>query len=432
MKMREDLQQARENGETDFVPFLARHTKQDAVEYEERRPNPEAMTLNKLTHQRKVEKIEHNMNNFGWRTFEHPRYSNQEKAWWTMQDGYVPCPPPPLLKEVHEPTQEVTLKVTEVCPPPRAAIVIPGSQVQERPPSNKREHRGHEAVFDESHHRTLHRWTTEFVPQSVDKNEPRYFDGVKQAPTYSLDTAELDQFSSFDCIAKASIMEENSRQRKVAKEDEDRAHAWKLSMCGGPDNKDKSDDYDNILEDRFISTSRGPVLGASAQLSLSSRESGKRPPASARVTNGVSEVRRAPLRSFPPLPEPGGEDVPMTERLERIITGRKTGNAVVPSENTQASVSLLQKDSSSHSLNKTTKGGDRSLRVPMPPGRSSVVADPQSLVVRTGGFQWINSQTVKYAPSMMEDPSNSSLLKTGQVQDTSPRSRSGTMQAAPT
>merc|ERR1719199_1855090 len=124
--MREEMQQTRREGAEDYVPMAARHTCRDSTEYDLRRPQENAMTLNKLRQQRKIEQIEYNMKNFHQhlRHDDQAKFSEQEKAWWTMANNYVPEPAACTLKSLNESSKEVTGKVTETIVPIREAVEV--------------------------------------------------------------------------------------------------------------------------------------------------------------------------------------------------------------------------------------------------------------------------------------------------------------------
>jgi hypothetical protein len=84
-ELRENLHESRRQGEQDYVPLAARHTWRDDVDYESMRPDPDAETLTKLKHRRKVEGIEHSMKNFERKPVEHARYADQSEPWWKLQ-----------------------------------------------------------------------------------------------------------------------------------------------------------------------------------------------------------------------------------------------------------------------------------------------------------------------------------------------------------
>lgn len=439
-KRKELLQESaetRRQGELDYVPQGARYTARNAVAYEERRGNAEAQTMTKLAHQRKIEKIEHNMQNFGVKADEVPRYGEQEHAWWTLQTGYVHEPTSCTLSQMKEPKKDITEKVNLICPTQRArAAAAPSASISDdRPPSNTENELGHQAHFDEAEHRTLNRWTTEFQPQGIAERAPRYFDGVKQAATYSMDTADLDQFSSFDCIANNSIMKGTARQRQTAKEDEERAHSWKLSVRGLPDPNEKSDDFDSGVWLEGTGGSTTLSVGVSVQSVQKELPTQKR---------GVLRIpeRRANRGQPMQITDSLAEDVPMTQRLERIITGRHQLDTVSENRSPSATGQLLQ-DGSRRSLGRGhtlqpdhqgIKSGDRTSRAPSQAKAAPSVAAPNSargprdLVVRSSGFQWIESQHAvqPHAEDALSRRTNSSLMRNMQPsQDTPPpRSRS--------
>lgn len=443
-EMREELQRTRREGESDYVPMVARHTWRDSVEYDERRPDAEALTMTKLRQQRRAEGIEHNMNNFHLHPVEHARYSDQAEPWWKLQQDYVHDAPGCSLKALKEPEKEIAGKVTETCPAPRGLGVpnTPSSLAsRQRPPSNTEDELAHNA-FDEADHRTLHRWTTEFVPQGLAQRVPRYFDGVKQAPTYSTDTAELGQFSSFEVIAKNSIRKDEARQRKAAKEDEERAHSWKLSIRGFPDHNAKEDGVapGGIGGGAAASQPRGTGLATTGQQALGTpRESrtGSRPPQAPRI----QEVNRIAINSEM-LSMPLGEDPPMAERLTRIpasprYPAARTSGGPSPISPTLATVdeqhaspAPLSPSSQPDALRRPQRppslGPRATDRTPprapansTQPQRKSVPIDglssgrPQEapgMVVRSSGFQWVERNT-QHTGSIAEDASTTSLLR---------------------
>jgi len=415
-EMREELHRNRREGEKDYVPAVARHTQQDAVEYDTRRPDPEALTMTKLKQKRRADNIEHNMRNFQVQEVENARYSEQPEAWWKMQKDFVHQPQGCALKELTDPFKDVAGKVTAIShAAPRglggAGGASGSSSVQSKPPSNTEHQLAHDAAFDEAQHKTLKRWSTEFVPQGVALQEPRFFDGVKQAPTYSMDTAELDQFSSFECIAKDSIRKGDQRKRKVAKDDEDRARSWKLSIRGEMNHNDQSGDEFGSITGGGTSTSRGLSTAVGAQKApLSSREFARRP---VPTISRIAEVRRA--QQSETLEEAVGQDASMTERLDRIITGRRVPKCLPTVDETgnrrSASPIHVQDSGGLRGSDNTPRGvTQRSLLSPTSGAITGRAAEPQGLVVRTGGFQWIERQTQPSA-TLVEDASKSSLLK---------------------
>mmetsp|Transcript_44353 Transcript_44353/g.77914 ORF Transcript_44353/g.77914 Transcript_44353/m.77914 type:complete len:726 (+) Transcript_44353:103-2280(+) len=434
VQLAEDLQNTRLAGETDYVPKVARHTWQDDFDYEQRRPDPEALTMTKLRQMRKEENVEYNMRNFRLQDVEHPRFSDQEEPWWKRQNGYVHEPPSCLLKELKDPSKEVTGRVVDHVPTrPRAR----GDTASEGSVVSKGSAATIDCPHDNMGDRTIKRWTTEFVPQSLADKLPRYFDGVKQAPTYSTDTAQIDVFSSFESISKGAIQKDAERQKRTAREDEERAHSWKLHMRGLPDPNTGSPGVDRALPQP------GSIRSASSR--AASDPAG---PPHPRMT----EVLRGHLSSTP-LPGPMGEDLPMQERLERLADKTLAGSRIAPAASSMKSpmapISEIGLETP-RSNSPVARAGDSPKRgaVQRPSvssklpesGRGSrldkvVAADAPTaerrMVVRASGFQWVN----KHAPPILaEDASASSLpaatmvprsmSKHSLLQETPPRSRS--------
>lgn len=440
-QLREDLQNTRLEGETDYIPKVARHTWQDDFDYEERRPDPKALTLTKLRQMRKEENVEHNMRNFKLVDPEHPRFSDGVEPWWKTKADYVEEPPKCLLKEIKDPTKEVTGKPTEIYPSRPSARGITSSQ------GSSVVSKGSAATVEVPHDtladRTIKRWTTEFVPQGVAERVPRYFDGVKQAATYSTDTAAMESFSSFDCIQREASKKDAERQKKIAMQDEERAHSWKLNMRGLVDPNTGSPGID-----RSLPYNPGSVRSASSR---AASESGQ-----AAQHLKMTEVLRAHATSTP-LPGPLGEDPPMQDRLERL-TDR--AHSLPPQATARASPmappmapisetgSRLETPRSNSPIARTGDSPKR-LGVHRPSvgsrlggesGRGSrlekssaadATAAPQRLCVRSSGFQWVNKHT---PPVLREDasgislpaapPAPHSISKHSLVQETPPRSRS--------
>jgi len=127
----------------------------------------------------------------------------------------------------------------------------------------------------------------------------------------------------------------------------------------------------------------------------------------------ISEVRR-PQRSEA-LEEAVGQDASMTERLDRIITGRRA-----PKNFPTVDEAMNKRTSSPINAPDTAglRGSDNTSRSvtqrsPVSAAGGAIMeraTEPQGLIVRTGGFQWIERQTQPNA-SLVEDSSKASLLK---------------------
>ncbi|CAK9009759.1 Uncharacterized protein SCF082_LOCUS10406 [Durusdinium trenchii] len=201
-RMLDDLAEA--EAKTDFVPPEVRHTRAEYEEHEARRPDPHAMTQNKLFDARKREYMEYNMRHFPHAHKQMPLFSEQEEHWWKMRKTYVAEPWVTSSKK----KKPVTGKVTE------------GAFRQETPEMQDLSiAAGGQAV--QGRLERVPRWTQHFLPKGLMAKVPRHFDrlfegadgvddGVKQAPELSVDTAPLDSFSSFRVIREASRSLSNS------------------------------------------------------------------------------------------------------------------------------------------------------------------------------------------------------------------------------
>jgi hypothetical protein len=447
-EMLNSLHTSRRHGEFDYVPKIARHTHRDAVEYDERRPDPDAMTMNKLKHQRKVEHREYNMRNFKAVAVEQPRYADQSEPWWKLQKDYVHEPPSRCaLKDIHDPVREVAPKVTEV--DHARNVGAGGIDVKTILPSDLVSSSTEYALahpVDEADHGTLKRWTTEFVPQVIQQYEPRYFDGVKQAPTYSMDTADLDQFSSFEVIAKSAIKRTKARQEEAAREDEERARAWKLSCRGLPDLNDRGiDDSSAIASGKFHSQSTLGATGGSGKQQIGSKTDctqgtpGSRsvPPLLTQITMPMPQKKVKPE-----ILDAQGADPSMSQRLDRALTARThpvsrlgTVDEIVSARSGSPNSDVSRKgvDGAAKTYRKPPSGpGAGSRRTSV--AQSTVDKSPKSqgIVVRSHGFQWIDrtaGNTFKRPSALQEQSSTSSLLAPPprikeSTSDTPPRSRS--------
>mmetsp|Transcript_52435 Transcript_52435/g.112122 ORF Transcript_52435/g.112122 Transcript_52435/m.112122 type:complete len:716 (+) Transcript_52435:106-2253(+) len=369
-QMRQDIAQTRLQAEQDYIPADARHTITEFHEYEMRRPDPQAMTMNKLKLKRKQDYIEYNMANFTLQGGppEVPAYSEQAEPWWTLRESYVPEPPPCLLKEMRDSKEaQISGKVTATEVPAPRRPPASGSVACGPPPMPWSDEVP--IIFDEIGHKTIKRWSEENVPPCLAAEEPRLFDGVKQAPSFSHDQAGIEQNSSFEVIRKNAIAAEVARQQRIAREDEARARAWRMYTTRGP------------------SPDPGPTSGRSSRIAPAA--TGALPFESSRASShavlppgegGLAAVSRGLARNpnralqLPITVEAGpSEDPSMPERLDRI---RATA---APSATGPAGA--------------TTPGAGPSSPTPVTP----MPAAPEvggAVAVRQSGFQWLDRQGV--------------------------------------
>lgn len=340
---------------SDFVPIEVRHTRTELEEHEARRPDPHAMTQNKLLDARKREYLEYNMRNFPHVYKQMPMFSEQEEHWWKMRKTYVA--EPWISKGAKE--KPLTGKVTETFfaePEEEQDFTVAA---------------GGSAV-DVARLEHIPRWSQHFLPKGLMAKVPRHFDrlfegadgvaeGVKKAPSLSTDTAPLDSFSSFRVIRDASRSLSNSV---------------------------RDDQSEQVAKVKSTRTSAVPTRRESLDSSL--------PPGRTSRSNsfrrGISkDARRNSRHDLNPtmcMISAMLEDLPMTARVQRSTAG--IPSAVQPVNSLPRAQELM--------VTARASEGRSSARGAVSPEPPSMANEPRRmeqeplLKVRTGGFQYFDSR----------------------------------------
>jgi hypothetical protein len=385
-----DLLEARCRGEKDYVPKGSRLTMKAVEVFDQLRAAAQegAMTLTKLKQQRRAQGIEHNMSNFALGV--EPSgghadggslggFSGQGKPWWTLREDYQMAPPICLLKELQSPPAraEPSKKVTEVAPPapPLASHVLPPAS--STPPQLDSKST---ALFQrpEISDQSLKQMTKEFALPKM-RPEPQLFEGVKQASTVSMDSVLLNNFSSFNTIRDNSMRQEEGKQQRNAREDQQRAEAWQRFLQEGPAAMPAVTGPMELVEPVRESSA---ALAANLQREASS-SAAVGPHVTQREASSVGKSQQSHRHeAMPPasvMVDPSGEDLPMTQRLERLANEKPE----TPARGTAASSSLPARPVSEKSSIRgsarcgAAAQGDRSR---------------ESMVVRSSGFQWLQQR----------------------------------------
>ncbi|CAL1150511.1 unnamed protein product [Cladocopium goreaui] len=321
-------------------------------ETQARRPDPHAMTQNKLLDARKREYLEYNMRNFPHVYKQMPMFSEQEEHWWKMRKTYVA--EPWISKNKEKP---LTGKVTET-------FFAEPEEEQDYTVAA-----GGNAV-DVARLEHIPRWSQHFLPKGLMAKVPRHFDrlfegadgvaeGVKNAPSLSTDTAPLDSFSSFRVIRDASRSLSNSV---------------------------RDDQSEQVAKVKSTRTSAVPTrresLDSSIPLVRTSRSNSFR--------RGISkDTRRNSRHDLVPtvcLMSAMLEDLPMTARVQRSTAAQPAGLAEEP---------VTARASEGRSL---ARGGERGAGGASSPEPPLAMAEPRRmeqeplLKVRTGGFQYFDGR----------------------------------------
>lgn len=350
--MLKDLAEAEAN--SDFIPFEVRHTRAEMEEHEARRPDPHAMTQNKLLDARKREYLEYNMRNFPHVYKQMPMFSEQEQHWWKMRQTYVAEPWVRANKK-----KPVTGKVTEV--------VFPE---EDQEPQDFSLPAGGSAIMGRLEH--IPRWSQHFLPKGLMDKVPRHFDrlfegadgvdqGVKKAPSLSTDTAPLDSFSSFRVIRDASRSLSNS----VRDDQSDMAvsktnKSTRTSVAGGG------------------RTTRRESLDSAVPMRTSRSNSFRRT-----VSKDARRNSRQDLNPTIPILSAMMEDLPMTARVKRSTA--EPGAAPPPAPATARTGPNVAQDTA------RPEGAKRSGVTPEPVEPMTFTQEPL-LKVRTGGFQYFDAK----------------------------------------
>eukprot|EP00747_Dinoflagellata_sp_TGD_P187211 gnl/TRDRNA2_/TRDRNA2_44754_c0_seq1.p1 gnl/TRDRNA2_/TRDRNA2_44754_c0~~gnl/TRDRNA2_/TRDRNA2_44754_c0_seq1.p1 ORF type:complete len:749 (+),score=117.63 gnl/TRDRNA2_/TRDRNA2_44754_c0_seq1:58-2304(+) len=423
-KLRADLDRARLQAESEYLPPNARYTYTDAMDYDNRRPDPQAMTFTKLKQLRKQQKVEHDMLYFQRPAAEgrqvQPTYSGQTEPFWTMQGDFVQEPPTCRLKAIREPHPDVAGNITQHDPTSARMRSVPleASSEQAMNITVDKMPKGHNEDFLKSR-----RWMKEF-PKHQHSGEPSsgLFDGVKQAQTFSLDGGPM-KVSSFEVISKNDDSRDRARQRRTALEDEERARAWRSGQMF----TDMTDVGSVTMEPHEkLSPEK---TGTFHSLDASSRASSRM---AAATMPGTRFVGRSEAPMVPQLPislVPKGEDPPMTERLERLrhqamqkgtpsvptapdddMSRPKSPPEAVPRASAAGGAAARRGETARLSARgdaarQRTAVQAASVQSGSPP-RANADLSMQAIVVRTGGFQWLNRQQ-----AAGEEESNHSVVQ---------------------
>lgn len=340
----EELNEARSQGEQDYVPRKVHHVALESENFERGRHAEEPMTMTRLRFNRKNDGIEHNHAHFeSERLPQSARYSDQGHPWWTLQEGYVPEPPACLLRELQDPRAELPVKPTQVAPrPPRAVPQQPASARELWRGAARGRGNLSMASVDPVVVSAARQMRQDFAPLPFYNEKEHKRNKVHNAQTFSSDSATLESFSTLTMGVPDSQNPVVLQQERRAKEALETAHAWraytqrggdpfdtppasplKLSapMASQFDTSDESRDSnkDSIAKKWSLTKNVTRAVARSALLA-------NRPPAlaSEEPVRGQEPRRARPMPVFKDSPTAAARlDLPMTARLDRL--GGTTG-----------------------------------------------------------------------------------------------------------
>lgn len=387
----QDLETQRTLGDGNFIPYAIRKARKEAEAFEYRRSDG-GKTLTQLNEHRRQQRIEHDMANFH---IEHgrpsyARYGNQDKGWWTLQSSFSSDPPSSLLKELNQP-KEVSGKVTETVSSmmTNAAKQAELNQTREVLEAKLLEEAAKDAQINAVggiSDVTVQRWSEMFMEQERLKPDGRLFDGIVPAPTYATDADSLEASSSFSAIRKAHQNQEKDRWEKQSKADLERAAVRKGEKRATQTNEELC---------QSLASAGADLMKQASTQSISSRASSRLAsmPLNARAARASGEAVVAGPRNLP-LQEPIGEDIPMVERLVRAreYAGGFAQGSKPPTPRTPQ----VPKPGRPQAGSATNRDGaalpGKSARALAAAPTALNLDDTSAVVVRTGGFQWFDTQ----------------------------------------
>jgi hypothetical protein len=219
-------------GNEHFPPRSVREAENEVVRHEFRRPpappgGPEPKTLTSMKDERRVAKIEHNLQNFGNPRVlpsEYPRYSDRADVpfWMSSEGENKSAPPPPAMpKNISEPVLKVTQRPwndLDELNIERPADSLNASAAGLRGSSlwGTTELEAHQSGLG-SH--TVKKWTTDIIEHGQGRNKPRLFDNIRVPLIGPRDLENLDLTSSLEPVrtnALRALAEERKHTSSMA------------------------------------------------------------------------------------------------------------------------------------------------------------------------------------------------------------------------
>lgn len=401
----EELNEARRQGEQDYVPRKVHHVKVEAENFERGRPAEEPMTMTRLRFNRKIDGIEYDSTHFGNERIPQPaRYSDQNDPWWTLQEGYVPEPPACLLRELQNPRVELPIKPTQVVPRPQQAAPRPQ-------PASAREHRRGArgrtrlpmASVDPVVVSAARQMSRDFAPLPFYNEKEHKRNVVHNAQTFSSDSATMESFSTLSMGVPDSqnpVVLQRERRAKEALEtarlwrdytrrggdlfDDEPASPLKLAapMASQLDTSEESmavSSRDSVAQRWALSKNVAKMVARSGLMSRLPRA-----PATEESARGPEPRRSRSLAQDPPTAAAPCPDLSMTARLGRLdgTAGGRGG------EGHLAGMDVTQPAAAT----RWASAGGGSTRPREGMASTCTDASASHMRVRSSGFQWLSKR----------------------------------------
>lgn len=272
-------------------------------------------------------------------------------------------------------------------------------------------------MIDDRGHKTVQRWSSEFEEHGGGERGPRLFDGIKHAQTYSHDYTPLDHFSSFELIRKNSMKTEHERQKKMQQEHERALEKTSPKMS-------KMTSEHSYMDSNGVGQSSPNHDPNASMRSLGSSRASSRV-ASVPVSRGHivrSDALKVPeLKDLDKLKQKG-DDVSMMDRL--ASSARKEPSKPTTPRSQQGDKPVETRRRKSQKDETSPRKKSRELTKEMTETKELQAIDegtPARMIVRSGGFQWIDkqargdvlSQVTEDMQTPMTEMSRASLHRSG-------------------
>jgi len=210
--MKRENEELRLNGDEYYVPLSIRKCEKEVTQHQFREPREEPMTYTRLKDNRLKDKIEYDMNHFGFpQVFprEYPKFSDHPDIPFWVSDpedaGLRTSHPRSISRNMSEPAFKVTeLPFGEhrdevVSDPPQARTA--GKTTQK---------------YQQEGSKTVKRWSTDMLERGQARNQPRLFDNIRPVRIGPKDLEPLDLTSSMEPIRNAALRRQAEERKKMA------------------------------------------------------------------------------------------------------------------------------------------------------------------------------------------------------------------------
>lgn len=235
--MRRECEEQRTRCDDIQVPLSVRRTEKEVEELEFRRGGDHCKTLTKMKDQRRRDKIEYELQNFGHNPKTYPRFSDRPHIPFWVNEGEEGSMPPPPHAAIPRNLSEPVFKISEM--PfgddvreshqslPDAAYATAAGMPAKMDLTKTSKEQNKSAIGS----RTKKRFCAEMIERGQARNMPRLFDAIQPLHTGPRDMESLDVTSSMAPI-RDNALKKNAEERKNNSEKPKVSMLWSDSSQG--------------------------------------------------------------------------------------------------------------------------------------------------------------------------------------------------------